>query len=83
MLSDSTEDYDRGKKFERYRALATLTDYLLVAQDRIHVEQYARQSNGVWLFSEATKSEDKISIASIGCELLFEENYEKLTLNLL
>ena len=33
MLSPSTETYDRGGKFDHYSTLASLTDYLLVAQD--------------------------------------------------
>src|SRR6266536_964720 len=40
VLSDSTEKYDRGAKFERYRTVPTLSEYLLVSQDRIHVELY-------------------------------------------
>jgi Uma2 family endonuclease len=78
VLSDSTEDYDRGDKFARYRKLDSLTDYLLVAPDRMHIEYYARQQDGVWLFSEADQPEATISIASIACELVLEEIYEKI-----
>jgi Uma2 family endonuclease len=52
VLSESTENYDRGKKFENYRSIATLTDYLLVAQDRVLVEHYRRQGDGGWLLHE-------------------------------
>ena len=52
MLSDSTENYDRGKKFENYRSIATLTDYLLVDQDRVLVEHYRRQAASGWLLHE-------------------------------
>ena len=34
ILSKSTEAYDRGEKFAQYRTLDTLTDYLLLSQDR-------------------------------------------------
>ncbi len=37
VLSESTKDYDRGQKFESYRALESLQEYLTVAQDRVHV----------------------------------------------
>ena len=33
VLSDSTEAYDRGKKFEHYRTIPSLKHYVLVAQD--------------------------------------------------
>ena len=80
VLSNSTEEYDRGKKFAHYRKLPSLTDYLLVAQDRMHVEQFARQPNDTWLFSEADHADVTITIASIGCELQLEEIYEKVNL---
>jgi len=78
VLSASTEDYDRGKKFARYRRLESLCDYLLVAQDRMHVEQYTRQPDGAWRFSEAEQPEAKVVLASIDCELVLDEIYEKI-----
>lgn len=78
VLSPSTESYDRGTKFEHYRTIDSLTDYLLVAQDKIHVEHYVRQSDRSWLFSEYKSAEEKIQIASIGCELSVAEVYEKV-----
>ena len=79
-LSDSTEEYDRGKKFARYRKLDSLTDYLLIAQDRMHVEQFTRQQNDTWLFSEAEQPTAVIRLASIDSELLLETIYEKVSL---
>ena len=52
VLSESTEAYDRGKKFENFRAIPTLCTYVLVAQDRPHVERYTRQGAGDWLLHE-------------------------------
>jgi len=80
VLSHSTEEYDRGKKFARYRKLDSLTDYLLVAQDRMHVEQFTRQQNDTWLFSEAEQPTAVIRLASIDSELLLETIYEKVSL---
>ena len=78
VLSDSTEDYDRGKKFAQYRRLNSLHDYLLVAQDHSHVEYYARQQDGSWRFSEAEQPQTKIALLSIDCELMLEDIYEKI-----
>ena len=78
VLSPSTEGYDRGTKFEHYRTIDSLSDYLLVAQDKIHVEHYVRQSDRSWLFSEFKSAEEKIQMASIGGELLVAEIYEKV-----
>jgi len=78
VLSDSTEKYDRGAKFERYRAVASLAEYVLVAQDRIHVEVYSRQP-GSWVLREHGNSADEIELASIGCRLKVAEVYAKVT----
>lgn len=53
VLSKSTEGYDRGEKFEHYRKIASLAEYLLVSQDKLHVDHYVRQSDNQWLLSEA------------------------------
>ena len=57
VLSDSTESYDRGKKFERYRAIETMTNYILIAQDRVSVEHFVRNENQVWELHPATCSQ--------------------------
>ena len=49
VLSDSTEAYDRGRKFEHYQTIDTLRQYVLVAQDRVHVDVYTRHDGGRWL----------------------------------
>ncbi len=52
VLSPSTENYDRGKKFELYRTMESFRGYLIVHQDRRHVEHYSRQEDGSWLLRE-------------------------------
>ena len=50
VLSQSTEPYDRGKKWEAYQRLASLTDYVLVAQTSVRVEHYRREADGSWRY---------------------------------
>ena len=52
VLSDSTEAYDRGGKFAHYRKLASLMEYVLIAQTKPHVEYYVRQPDNRWLLAE-------------------------------
>lgn len=78
VLSRSTEAYDRGEKFERYRTLDSLAEYLLVSQTRPHVEQFLRQPDGRWLLAEATGLEATIDLPSIGCRLALAEVYERV-----
>ena len=78
VLSPSTEGYDRGGKFEQYRKLESLQEYLVIAQDRVHVEQHARQAEGQWLLSDTDRVEDTIDLPSIACRLLVADLYEKV-----
>jgi len=75
VLSKSTEDYDRGTKFVHYRSLPSLTEYLLVAQDRVHVEHHLRQSEG-WLLTETDRLEDVLELPSVGARLEIAEVYD-------
>lgn len=79
VLSDSSEAYDRGKKSEQYRTLAMLTDYVLIAQDRVLVEHYSRQPGERWLLQAANRRQNSIAIASLGCELSLAEVYFNVT----
>ena len=76
VLSQSTKDYDRGEKFEQYRTLESLREYILIAQNRCHVEQFVRQPDNRWLLSESNQLEDIIELSSIGCHLALTEAYD-------
>jgi Uma2 family endonuclease len=78
VLSPSTEAYDRGRKFEHYRSIASVREYLLVASDRIHVDLYARQDSGQWLLTSASEPEEAIELKSVGCRLGVSDLYEKV-----
>jgi len=78
VLSDSTEAYDRGKKFEQYQNIESLTEYLLVAQEPYRIEQYVRQSDREWRYSEYHNADDIVKIGVIGCELALKEVYAKV-----
>jgi Uma2 family endonuclease len=79
VLSQSTENYDRGEKFERYRAVAALGEYILVAHDRVHLEVYSRQPDGSWLLRECSSMTDEFELASLGCRIKVAEVYAKVT----
>lgn len=78
ILSASAERYDRGLKFENYRTIDSLCDYVLIAQDHYHIEHYVRQANGQWLLTEATQLDQAIDRQSIECTLSLEDVYEKV-----
>lgn len=79
VLSESTEAYDRGKKFEKYRLIPELREYVLVAQDRPHVEVFTRSDNGAqWMFRDATGTDAQLELASIDCTLSLADIYSKV-----
>jgi Uma2 family endonuclease len=77
VLSKSTSSYDRGQKFESYRAIPSLLEYLTVAQDRPRVEHYARQSDNSWVLREIDAG-GSIPLQCIAVELSLDDIYEKV-----
>ena len=78
VLSPSTEGYDRGLKFEQYRKLESLQEYLLVSVDRISAELFTRQADGRWLLRAATRLEDTLALQSVGARMALADVYEKV-----
>lgn len=79
VLSDSTEGYDRGRKFRHYRSIASLQEYLLVSVEDARIEKYQKQGDGFWVFSEAVGLSSSIELESIKCPLSLSEVYDKIT----
>jgi Uma2 family endonuclease len=80
VLSKTTESFDRVEKCERYQMFnPTLTDYLLVAQDRPLVEHFTLQADGGWLLHRYRGLDAVVSIASIHCRLPLVEVYDRVT----
>ncbi len=78
VLSDSTKDYDRGQKFEHYRGIPSLREYLVIAQDHPHAEHYIRQPENRWLLSETANLADTIHLPAIDCTLPLAAIYDKV-----
>jgi Uma2 family endonuclease len=79
VLSPSTEMYDRGKKFQKYRTLDSFREYILIAQDEYRIETFLRAEDGRWILSEVTGADAEISLTTIGCTLRLADVYDKVT----
>jgi Uma2 family endonuclease len=77
VLSDSTEKYDRGKKFEAYRNLISLREYMLVSSEHKKIELFTKTTEGKWLLSE-NGIEDTIIIPTLDLTLLLSDVYDKV-----
>ncbi len=78
VLSKSTEGYDRGAKFELYRALPTLQDYILVDQYKVHVEHFHKQEDARWILQEFNQLEDTLAIELVDFEISLQRIYQKV-----
>ncbi len=78
VLSETTESYDRGKKFQHYRSIESLQEYVLVSQDEARIEKYVKRGDGFWLLSEAVGLDSEIEFASIECRISLAEVYDKI-----
>ena len=73
VLSATTEQYDRGLKWEGYQRIASLTDYVLVSQTEPRIEHYRRESGGAWVY-RAVGPGEYVALRS-GAELSVDEIY--------
>ena len=78
VLSESTEAYDRGKKFAHYRTLDSLAEYLIIAQDAVAIDRYVRQYDGRWLLTAYRGLQAVAMLEAIDCELPLAEVYDKV-----
>ena len=79
VLSESTESFDRGEKFQRYQLWnPTLSDYILVSQTASVIEHFTRKNDGSWSYNIRQGLEQQVSIESIHCTLHLAEVYDRV-----
>ncbi|MSQ93299.1 MAG: Uma2 family endonuclease [Gemmataceae bacterium] len=79
VLSPSTENFDRGEKFQRYRSWnPSLQDYVLIAQTRPFIEHFHRQSDETWNMHEASDLNTAVVLPSVGCTLRLADVYDRI-----
>jgi Uma2 family endonuclease len=81
VLSDSTEAFDRGKKFEDYRSLPSLEEYVLIRQDRPQIECFRRNEAGRWELYEVAEA-GTWELASVGFQADLQDLYEDVVFEL-
>ncbi|MGI8639135.1 MAG: Uma2 family endonuclease [Pyrinomonadaceae bacterium] len=78
VLSPSTADYDKGTKFDHYRLIESLREYVLVWQDKKRVARYTKQDDGSWLLHDFIGEDAEVVLTSIDCSLSIEDIYDKV-----
>lgn len=75
VLSQSTEAYDRGDKFEQYSRIPSFKEYLLIAQDKVSVTHFVRQPDNNWLRMSYQQKDEEISLQSMDGKLSVSDIY--------
>jgi len=78
VLSPSSEAYDRGKKFDHYRQMPALTEYVLVSQSEPLVERYVRQPDGSWRLTVFKGLAAAFDLESVPCRIALSDVYIKV-----
>ena len=81
VLSKSTEAYDRGKKFDHYRTIKSLREYVLVSQDEPMIQYFLRNDDGSWTMKAVSGLEGTIRLESIGCQMRLADVYDRVDFN--
>jgi Uma2 family endonuclease len=78
ILSNSTESYDRGQKFEFYQRLESLQEYVLVEQSRPAIVHYSRDRDGTWRYRLIAAIDESLQLESIDCSLPLTAIYRNI-----
>ncbi len=78
VLSETTQDYDRGAKFKLYRDIESLKEYILISSLETLVEKYDKQVDGSWVLHEYKNEMDTFKINSIGFQISVKDLYRNV-----
>ena len=78
VLSKSTEAYDRGKKFDHYRTIPSLREYVLVAQDEPMVQRFLRNDDDTWTLTAISGVDQSLRLKSVDVELPLAEIFDRV-----
>jgi Uma2 family endonuclease len=79
ILSPSTESYDRGEKFQHYRTIETLKEYILVAQNKYHIEHFVRHEPAEWRLSDVIGSDAVLTLHVLPVSIPLKAIYEDVS----
>lgn len=78
ILSDSTEGYDRTRKFLFYQEIESFQEYLLIAQDEPVVMHYVKQPDGSWIYTTTKGLERSVELSTVRCRLALRDIFAKV-----
>lgn len=79
VISESTGDYDRGEKFQKYRSLDSFREYMLIDSRRYAVECWYKEDEKVWRMDSAFERNDSVYLHTLDLHLPLSEIYRRVT----
>ncbi len=78
VLSDSTADFDRTKKFTRYRQISSLREYVLISQTEPSIDVFYKTDGGFWRFDNYTGLDEVMELRAIGIQVKLVDIYRRV-----
>jgi Uma2 family endonuclease len=78
VLSNSTEDYDRGQQFLQYQSIPTFKEYVLLHQDMPEVTTFFREEPNLWRSDEVAGIENSVFLKAVNISLALSRIYQKV-----
>ena len=78
VLSPSTEEYDRGKKFIDYTSIPSFKEYVLIRQDAPEIQTFFREEHDLWRKTETEGLEQSVFLKSLNISILLSRIYKKV-----
>ena len=78
VLSPSTEEYDRGKKFIDYTSIPSFKEYVLIRQDAPEIQTFFREEHDLWRKTETEGLEQSVFFKSLNISILLSRIYKKV-----
>ena len=82
VLSSSTSNYDKGRKFRYYRSLSSFQEYILIDQYSLYIEHFTKNKDNKWLLTEYETEETVLSFSSFDFQITLQDIYHKVDFNL-
>jgi Uma2 family endonuclease len=84
VLSPTTQGYDCGEKFRKYRSIPSLNEYLLISQSEVYIEHYSKsdstsEKGDIWQLQVSDRLDQKITLPSLNIEIPLTEIYRRIT----
>lgn len=81
IFSNGAEFQDKRNKLESYLAMDSIRECLLVKEDEMRIEHYAKQNAKQWIYKIYNDREDVIALDSISCKISLAEVYAQIKFN--